>query len=149
MIRRPVPWRPTARTEADNPILIAGPKVRHNKDLYDLVVSLSRKRKIPIFATGGSIKVFKENKVEAEQMSLLHAVNLMVDGDLQANKKKVDVALFVGTDYAIANNVFSTLKNWGDVKTVSISEEYQPNAAVSFANLNDEVFKEYLEVLKG
>jgi CO dehydrogenase/acetyl-CoA synthase complex epsilon subunit len=167
MIRRPVPWRPTARTgpkqgvaanaktvkriieDADNPIIIAGPKVRHDKDLYDLAVSLSRKRKIPIYATGGSIKVFKENKVDAEQAGLLQAVNQLVDGDLQVNKKKVDVALFMGTDYAIANNVFSTLKNWGDVKTVSISAQYQPNASVSFANLNEEVFKEYLEVLKG
>jgi CO dehydrogenase/acetyl-CoA synthase complex epsilon subunit len=167
MIRRPIPWRPTARTgpkqgvaanartvkriieEAENPIIIAGPKVGHDNTLYNLVVELSKKKEIPIIATGGSIRIFKENKVNAEHMGLLHAVNLLLDGDWTVNDKKVDVALFVGTDYAIANNVFSTLKNWGSVKTVSISPYYQPNASVSFGNLNEEVFKEYLEVLKG
>lgn len=167
MLRRPIPWRPTARTgpkqgvavnaltvkriieEADNPIIVAGPKVRHDKNLFDLVATLSEKKKIPVFATAGSIKAFIEKGVEAEQISLLHITNLLIDPDWKVKSKNVDVALFVGTEYAIANNVFSTIKNWGDVKTVSISPHYQPNAQVSFANLNDEVFKEYIEVLKG
>ncbi|MFQ5801051.1 MAG: CO dehydrogenase/acetyl-CoA synthase complex subunit epsilon [Candidatus Hydrothermarchaeales archaeon] len=166
MIRRPIPWQPTARTgpkqgvavnartvkriidEAENPIIVAGPRVRHDPELFDVVVALSQKKEIPIIATGGSIKAFKEKGVDAEQMSLLHLVNLLLDPDWRINNKRVDVAVFMGTDYAIANNVFSTLKNWGDVKTVSVSPYYQPNAEVSFENLNDEVFKEYLEVLK-
>lgn len=167
MIRRPIPWRPTARTgpkqgvavnsktakriieEAESPIIVAGPRVRHDSGLFDVVVALSQKREIPIIATGGSIRAFKEKGVEAEQMSLLHLVNLLLDPEWRINNKKVDVAVFVGTEYAIANNVFSTLKNWGGVKTISISPYYQPNAGVSFGNLTDEVFKEYLEVLKG
>jgi CO dehydrogenase/acetyl-CoA synthase complex epsilon subunit len=167
MIRRPIPWRPTARTgpkqgvavnartvkrifeEADNPILVAGPRVGHDDSLFDLVVELSRKGRIPIIATGGSIKAFKEKNVEAEQMSLLHLVNLLMDADFKIKDKRVDVAMFTGTEYAIANNVFSTLKNWGDVKTVSVSPYFQPNASVSFGNLNDDAFKEYIETLKG
>jgi len=167
MIRRPVPWRPTARTgpkqgvavsaktmkrvieEAENPIIIAGPRVRHDKELFDAAVAMSSKKGMPIIATGGSIRVFKENNVDAEQMSLLHAVNLLLDPDWKVNNRRVDLAVFIGTDYAIANNVFSTLKNWGEVKTVSISPYYQPNASLSFGNLNDKVFKESLEVLKG
>lgn len=166
MIRRPIPWRPMARTgpkqgiavnartlkriidEAVNPIVIAGPAVRHDEGLYSLVEALSKKG-LPVIATGGSIRIFKEKELVADQMSLLHAVNLLLDEDWNINNQRVDVAVFIGTDYAIANNVFSTLKNWGDVKTVSISPYYQPNAAISFGNLNDEVFKEYIEVLKG
>lgn len=166
MIKRPIPWRPMARTgpkqgvavnartikriieESENPIVIAGPSVRHDKGLYSLVEALSKKG-LPVIATGGSIRVFKENDIEAEQMSLLHAVNLLLEEDWKVKDKKVDTAVFIGTDYAIANNIFSTLKNWGDVKTVSISPYYQPNASISFGNLNDEVFKEYIEILKG
>ena len=167
MIKRPIPWRPMARTgpkqgvaanaktvkriieDADNPILVAGPKVRHDKALFDLVVALSKKDGIPIIATGGSIKPFSEKKIASEQMSLLHLVNLLMDEDWKIDDKKVDVAVFIGTEYAIANNIFSSLKNWGDVKTISISPHFQPNASVSFSNLNDEVFKESIEVLKG
>lgn len=167
MIRRPIPWMPTARTgpkqgaavnaktvkriivEAENPLIIAGPRVRHDKDLFEAVVALSKKRRVPIIATGGSIRAFAEKGVAAEQMSVLHAVNLLLDPDWKPNNKKVDVAVFAGTEYAIANNVFSTLKNWGDVKTVSISSYFQPNATVSFGNLNDEVYKEHLLELKG
>jgi CO dehydrogenase/acetyl-CoA synthase complex epsilon subunit len=167
MIKRPIPWRPTARTgpkqgvaasartikriieEADNPILVAGPKVRHDEALFELVAALSQKGRIPIIATGGSIKAFSEKKVDAEQMSLLHLVNLLMDEDWKIDDKNVDVAVFIGTEYAIANNVFSTLKNWGEVKTISVSPHYQPNASVSFSNLNDEVFRESIEVLKG
>ncbi len=82
-------------------------------------------------------------------MSLLHLTNLLIDPEWKTENGRVDVAVFIGTEYAIANNIFSTLKNWGDVKTVSVSPYFQPNAAVSFANLNDEVFKEHLEELKG
>jgi CO dehydrogenase/acetyl-CoA synthase complex epsilon subunit len=167
MIRRPIPWRPTARTgpkqgvavnartvkriinEAKNPIIVAGPKVRHDDGLFDLVANLSKKKGLPIIATGGSIRAFNSRGVEAMQMSILHLVNLLMDPDWKVKNKSVDVAVFVGTEYAIANNVFSTLKNWGDVKTVSVSPYFQPNASVSFANLNDEVFKEYIELLKG
>jgi len=167
MIRRPIAWRPTARTgpkqgvavnagtvkriieEAENPILVAGPKVRHEPALFDAVVGISKKYGLPIFATGGSIKAFSEKSVSAEQVSLLHLTNLLIDPEWKTENGRVDVAVFIGTEYAIANNIFSTLKNWGDVKTVSVSPYFQPNAAVSFANLNDEVFKEHLEELKG
>jgi CO dehydrogenase/acetyl-CoA synthase complex epsilon subunit len=167
MIRRPIAWRPTARTgpkqgvavntntvkriieEANNPIIVAGPKVRHDQGLFDAVVEISKKFGLPIFATGGSIKAFSEKSVSAEQISLLHLTNLLLDPEWMNDKGNVDVAVFIGTEYAIANNIFSTLKNWGDVKTVSVSPYFQPNAAVSFANLNAEVFNEYLEELKG
>ncbi len=135
--------------EAENPVVIAGPKVRHDKALFELVEDFSKKKGLPVIATGGSIKAFADKKLKAEQMSLLHAVNLLLDGDLKIKGKKPDVAVFVGTEYAIANNVFSTLKNWGEVKTVSISQFFQPNASVSLGNLNEEVFKESIEVLKG
>jgi CO dehydrogenase/acetyl-CoA synthase complex epsilon subunit len=167
MIRRPIAWRPTARTgpkqgvavnavtvkriieEAGNPIIVAGPKVRHDQALFDAVVEISKKYGLPIFATGGSIKAFSEKGVSAEQISLLHLTNLLLDPEWKNDKGNVDVAVFIGTEYAIANNIFSTLKNWGDVKTVSVSPYFQPNAAVSFSNLNDELFKDYLEELKG
>ncbi len=167
MLKRPVPWRPTARTgpsqgiavnvkavkriiaEAENPIIVAGPKVRHDKDLFNAVVAISKKRDIPIFATGGSIKIFNEAGVRAEQTSILSIANFLTDPEWKMNGQKVDVAVFVGTEYAIANNIFSTIKNWGDVKTVSISPYFQPNASVSFGNLNDEVYKEYLKELEG
>jgi CO dehydrogenase/acetyl-CoA synthase complex epsilon subunit len=167
MLKRPIAWRPTARTgpkrgvavnaktvkriidEAENPIIVAGPRVRHDDELFDMVVSLSRKKKMPIFATGGSIRAFEEKGVDASQISVLHLTNLLMDPDWNVEGKSVDVAVFSGTDYGIANNVFSTLKNWGDVKTISVSPYYQPNASISFGNLNEEVFKEYIEVLKG
>jgi CO dehydrogenase/acetyl-CoA synthase complex epsilon subunit len=167
MIRRPIAWKPTARTgpkqgvavnartveriieEAENPILVAGPKVRHDSVLFDAASGISKKYGIPIYATGGSIKSFSEKSVSAEQISLLHLTNLLLDPEWKTKKGNVDVAVFIGTEYAIANNIFSTLKNWGDVKTVSVSPYFQPNAAVSFANLNAEVFKEHLEELKG
>jgi CO dehydrogenase/acetyl-CoA synthase complex epsilon subunit len=135
--------------EANNPIIVAGPKVRHDRGLFDAVVEISKKFGLPIFATGGSIKAFSEKSVSAEQISLLHLTNLLLDPEWMNDKGNVDVAVFIGTEYAIANNIFSTLKNWGDVKTVSVSPYFQPNAAVSFANLNAEVFNEYLEELKG
>ena len=167
MIRRPIPWRPTARTgpsqgvavnagtvkriieEAENLILVAGPEVRSDTGLFNGAVGISKKYGVPIFATGGSIKAFSEAGVDAEQISLLHLTNLLIDSEWKTEKGRVDVAVFIGTEYAVANNIFSTLKNWGDVKTVSVSPYFQPNAAVSFANLNSEVFQEYLEVLKG
>lgn len=167
MIRRPIAWRPTARTgpkqgvavnagtvkriieEAENPILVVGPTVRHDSELFDAAAGISKRHDLPIYATGGSIKAFSEKGISAEQVSLLHLTNLLIDPEWKTDKGSVDVAVFIGTEYAIANNIFSTLKNWGDVKTVSVSPYFQPNAAVSFSNLNAEVFKEYLEELKG
>ncbi len=167
MIKRPIPWRPTARTgpkqgvavnartvkriieEAENAILIAGPKIRHDKSLYETAAAIAKRNKIPIYATGGSIKTFNENGVKAQQESLLHVVNLLLDPEWKVKGKKVDTAIIIGTEYQIANNIFSTLKNWGSAKTISISPHFQPNADISLTNLNDEVFREYLEVLKG
>lgn len=166
MMKRPIPWRPTARTgpkqgvavdaktvkriidEAENPVIIAGPRVRNDPDMLDVVISISKDKKAPIWATGGSIKSFKEKGVEADNTSLLHAANLLIDPDWKSNGKNVDVTIIIGTEYAIANNIFSTLKNWGSSKTVSISPHFQPNADVSFPNLNEEVFGEYLKILK-
>ena len=167
MIRRPIAWRPTARTgpsqgvavnagtvkriieEAANPILVVGPKVRGDSGLFDAAVGISKRYGLPIYATGGAIRSFAEAGVSAQQISLLHLTNLLIDPEWKTDKGSVDVAVFIGTEYAIANNIFSTLKNWGAVKSVSVSPYFQPNASVSFANLNSEVFQEYLEVLKG
>ncbi|RMF90520.1 MAG: CO dehydrogenase/acetyl-CoA synthase complex subunit epsilon [Methanobacteriota archaeon] len=166
MIRRPIPWRPTARTgprqgvavdartmkriiaEAENPIVVAGPKVRHDPLYLELALGISKRYGAPIFATGGSIRAFAEKGVKARQIGLLQLVNRLLDPEWKVGKGRVDVAVFIGTEYAIANNVFSTLKNWGDVKTLSISPYFQPNATVSFGNTSEEIFKEYMEELQ-
>ncbi|MFQ6136920.1 MAG: CO dehydrogenase/acetyl-CoA synthase complex subunit epsilon [Candidatus Hydrothermarchaeales archaeon] len=163
-IKRVMPWQPTAQTgpkwgvavspetmakiisDAENPIIIVGGEINAlDGKLLDFVIRLSKIENIPIVATAHSIRSFVERKVDATLMGLVEVTNLLLDPVWGLKGEPHDLAIFVGIQYALNNQVFNTLKNFSEIKTMNLSKYYQPNAGVSFANLTDDIWEDYLE----
>lgn len=163
-ILRPKPWKPTARTgpeqgiavdasimrrvirKAENPFIVAGPEIIENEELFGIVKHFTEKG-MPIFATAHAISKLRENNIEANSMSITQIANLLRKKDFKVNGKAPDLAIFIGVKYGIANDIFSLVKNFSEIKTASISRYYQPNASYSFPNMTEEVFKEQVRIL--
>lgn len=163
-INRVMPWKTAAQTgpkwgiavspetmtriikDAENPLIIVGGDVDAlNGKLLDFVKKLSKIRNIPIVATAHSITKFLDGKVDATLMGLVEVTNLLLDPNWGIKGTPHDLVIFVGIEYALTNQMLNSLKNFSEIKTASLSKYYQPNASVSFANLTDDIWEDYLE----
>ncbi len=165
-VKRVKSWLPTADTgpkggiavslkvmarvisEAENPLIVMGGECNVlDGKLMDCASRLSKKKNIPIVATADSKKWFNEKGIEAEQIGLVEVVNMLLDPEWSLNDSPFDLVIFGGIEYAMNNQMFNSLKNFSGTKSASISRYYQPNASVSFPNLTDEIWEEYLDKL--
>jgi len=165
-ISRPIGWQPTIRTgpkqgvavdakimkriisEAGNAFIVAGPEIINDERLFRLATHLTKKNKIPVIATAHAVSKFNEKNIPAFSMSITQVADALRDENFRISGNKPDLAIFIGVKYGTANDVFSLVKNFSEIKTACISRYYQPNAGVSFPNLTEELFEDYLNVLE-
>jgi acetyl-CoA decarbonylase/synthase complex subunit epsilon len=160
------PWNPTAITghlqgmtvgpaamgrtikEADNPVLIVGAGIMEELDgrLTDYVVRMSKAKGMPVAATAHTISILHDKDVEVQQMGLPDVISRLQDTEWKGlNGGHHDVAVAVGIRPRFLNNMFNSLKNFSDVRTISIGKHNQPNASLSLPNLTDDIWEENLK----
>ncbi len=136
---------------AKNSLLVVGSESVNLKtkdgDLIDSAIKL--KGKLTIAATGHVVSEFLKRGVEG-----IYSIPLMNLGDrLRDNswkgfdgKGQYDLAVFVGFPYYLEWLVLNGLKSFAmNLRTLSLTRNYQPNASWSLGSMKEEEWKEVLD----
>jgi len=126
--------------KARRPLLIVGSQI-HNKDEIERVITIGSTG-IQIAAVGNAYRSLwdKELNVHYENMHAL--VSYLCDPNWPGfdGKGGYDLVVFFGITYHYASQAISALKNFSNLKVVSVDKYYHPNADMSFGNLKQEIF---------
>ncbi len=142
-----VPGKMLAR--AKRPLLIVGSEV-HDKDVLARAVAIG-KTGIQIAAVGNSYTSVGDKGLDAHYVNMHALASYLCDPDWKGldGKGNYDLVVFFGITYYYASQAISALKNFSNIKVISIDKYYHPNADMSFGNLKDDVFIAALdEVIK-
>ncbi len=142
-----VPGKMLAR--AKRPLLIVGSEV-HDKDVLARAVAIG-KTGIQIAAVGNSYTSLGDKELDAHYINMHALASYLCDPDWKGldGKGNYDLVVFFGITYYYASQAISALKNFSNIKVISIDKYYHPNANMSFGNLKNDVFIAALdEVIK-
>ncbi|TFH39859.1 MAG: CO dehydrogenase/acetyl-CoA synthase complex subunit epsilon [ANME-2 cluster archaeon] len=131
--------------KARKPLLIVGSQI-HDKDVLERVIAFGRSG-IEIAAVGDAHASLWDEKLNIYYANLHVLTSYLCNPDWTGfdEKGRYDLVAFFGITYYYASQAMSSLKNFSDIKVISIDRYYHPNADVSFGNLNKEVFIEALD----
>jgi acetyl-CoA decarbonylase/synthase complex subunit epsilon len=144
---------------AKRPLLVAGSLASETKvgngTLIDFAIELN-KLGIPVVATTSALKEFlKRGFNPSASMGLSDLINRLTDPtwSLDGNDAH-DLVIFLGIRYPILSQMLSTLKHFAqNLRTMSLTGFFQPNADWSFPNMKEEEWEEkmvfLLKALKG
>ncbi len=134
--------------QASCPALAIGARITEHELLLDVVERLSRAG-VAVIATAHAIKYTSERGIPAHKVGVVEATNLLTKEDWQGfdGKCKPDLLIVFAINLDLENQTFQTLKNFSDVKTLSIDRYFMVNATYSFPNLTEEAWLEQLEEL--
>lgn len=134
--------------QASCPALAIGARITEHELLLDVVERLSRAG-VAVIATAHAIKYTSERGIPAHKVGVVEATNLLTKEDWQGfdGKGKPDLLIVFAINLDLENQTFQTLKNFSDVKTLSIDRYFMVNATYSFPNLTEEAWLEQLEEL--
>lgn len=127
---------------ASNPLVVCGAEVLKSREALESITKLASLG-IPLIATAHTLKSFEAVK-DIAAMSVVELTNLLNDSSWGANGKPHDLVVFVGIHYYLLSQMLSSLKNFSNAKTLSLSRFYQTNAHFSFASLTEEQWPRYL-----
>ncbi|MDP3104314.1 MAG: CO dehydrogenase/acetyl-CoA synthase complex subunit epsilon [Candidatus Methanoperedens sp.] len=142
-----VPGKMLAR--AKRPLLIVGSEV-HDKDVLARAVAIGQ-RGIQIAAVGNSYTSLGDKGLDVHYINMHALASYLCDPDWKGldGKGNYDLVVFFGITYYYASQAISALKNFSNIKVISIDKYYHPNADMSFGNLKDDIFIAALdEVIK-
>jgi len=142
-----VPGKMLAR--AKRPLLIVGSEV-HDKDVLARAVAIG-KTGVQIAAVGNSYTSLGDKGLDAHYVNMHALASYLCDPDWKGldGKGNYDLVVFFGITYYYASQAISALKNFSNIKVISIDKYYHPNADMSFGNLKDDIFIAALdEVIK-
>lgn len=142
-----VPGKMLAR--AKRPLLIVGSEV-HDKDVLARAVAIGQ-RGIQIAAVGNSYTSLGDKELDVHYVNMHALASYLCDPDWKGldGKGNYDLVVFFGITYYYASQAISALKNFSNIKVISIDKYYHPNADMSFGNLKNDVFIAALdEVIK-
>lgn len=142
-----VPGKMLAR--AKRPLLIVGSEV-HDKDVLARAVAIG-KTGIQIAAVGNSYTSLGGKGLDVHYVNMHALASYLCDPNWKGldGKGNYDLVVFFGITYYYASQAISALKNFSNIKVISIDKYYHPNADMSFGNLKDDVFIAALdEVIK-
>jgi len=126
--------------KAKRPLLIVGSEI---DDLYVLarVVALG-KAGIQIAAVGDSYVYLADKGLDAHYANMHALASYLCDPEWPGldGKGGYDLVAFFGITYYYASQAISALKNFSNIKVISIDKYYHPNADMSFGNLRHAVF---------
>ena len=134
--------------QATKPALAIGARITEHERLIEFVERLSRAG-ITIIATAHAIKYTSERGIPAYKAGVVEATNLLTKEDWEGfdGKGKPDLLIVFGINLDLENQTFQTLKNFSDVKTLSIDRYFMINATYSFPNLTEEAWIAQLDEL--
>ena len=142
-----VPGKMLAR--AKRPLLIVGSEV-HDKDVLARAITIGNTG-IQIAAVGNSYTSLGDKGLDAHYINMHALASYLCDPDWKGldGKGNYDLVVFFGITYYYASQAISALKNFSNIKVISIDKYYHPNADMSFGNLKDDIFIAALdEVIK-
>ncbi|WP_292487233.1 CO dehydrogenase/acetyl-CoA synthase complex subunit epsilon [Methanohalobium sp.] len=148
---KPVQPKVAAKTisKAKRPLMVVGADLLKNKEVLDRAVTIAKTAGIPVAATGHSIKELVDKGVSAKYINI-HSLGLyLCDPNWEGldGNGCYDMAIILGHKKYYINQVLSGLKNFTNLKTISIDKHYLQNATMSFGNLSDEKHLEALDEL--
>jgi len=126
-------------SKAKRPLLVVG-TLSLNPEVLDRAVKIAKAKNIPIAATGSSMPGFVGKDVNAKYINA-HALGFyLTDPNWPGldGKGNYDMIIFLGFKKYYINQVLSAVKNFSDVKSISIGKDYVQNATMSFGNLSRE-----------
>lgn len=133
-------------SKAKRPLLVVG-TLALSPDVLDRAVKISQAKNIPIAATGSSMPGFVGKDVNAKYINA-HALGFYLTDPnwpgLDGNGN-YDTIIFLGFKKYYINQVLSAVKNFSEVKSISIGKDYIQNATMSFGNLSREDHIEALD----
>lgn len=126
--------------KAKRPLLIVGSEI-DEEDVLARVVTLG-KAGIQIASVGDSYVYLADKGLDAHYMNMHALASYLCDPNWQGLDEKggYDLVVFFGITYYYASQAISALKNFSDIKVISLDKYYHPNAYMSFGNLKKEVF---------
>ena len=126
--------------KAKRPLLIVGSEV-HEKDVLDRVVAIGRTG-VQIAAVGDAYISLGDKGLDVHYANMHALASYLCDTQWQGldGKGGYDFVTFLGITYYYASQAISALKNFSNIKVVSIDRYYHPNADMSFSNLKKDVF---------
>ena len=142
-----VPGKMLAR--AKRPLLIVGSEV-HDIDVLARAITIGQTG-IQIAAVGNSYTSMGDKGLDVHYINMHALASYLCDPNWKGldGKGNYDLVVFFGITYYYASQAISALKNFSNIKVISIDKYYHPNADMSFGNLKDDVFIAALdEVIK-
>lgn len=134
-------------SKAKRPLLVIGTAAGSN-GIIETVRAMAEKG-IPVAATGSSMAPLVEEGIEATYVNQHALMSYLKDPDWKGfdGNGGYDTAIFLGHTYYYASQLMSVLKNFTDIKVISIDRYYYPNAHHSFGNLKVQDHPKVLEVV--
>ena len=140
--------------KAKHPLLVVGHEATEtevgDKKLLDYAIRISQEGKISLVATAHTIGEFLRRGFQpAASMPAVDIANRLVDPEWKGldGSGQYDLAMFAGMTYYMEWVIFSGLKHFGHLKTVSLDRYYHPQASWSFPNLPVKEWTQNLEVI--
>jgi acetyl-CoA decarbonylase/synthase complex subunit epsilon len=126
--------------KAKRPLLIVGSEI-DEEDVLARVVTLG-KAGIQIASVGDSYKYLADKGLDAHYVNMHALASYLCDPEWPGldGKGGYDLVVFFGITYYYASQAISALKNFSNIKVISIDKYYHPNADMSFGNLKKDVF---------
>jgi len=131
--------------KAKRPLLIVGSEI-DEEDVLARVVTLG-KAGIQIASVGDSYKYLADKGLDAHYVNMHALASYLCDPEWLGldGKGGYDLVVFFGITYYYASQAISALKNFSNIKVISIDKYYHPNADMSFGNLKQDVFIQALD----
>jgi acetyl-CoA decarbonylase/synthase complex subunit epsilon len=126
-------------SKAKRPLLVVG-TLALNAEVLDRAVKIAKAKNLPIAATGSSMLALVGKDVNAKYINVHQLGFYLTDPNwpgLDGNGN-YDTIIFLGFKKYYINQVLSAVKNFSDVKSISIGKDYVQNATMSFGNLSKE-----------
>ena len=135
--------------KAKRPLLIVGSQV-HDEEVLARAVALG-KTGVQIAAVGNAYASLGNKGLDVHYANMHALASYLCDPNWKGldGKGNYDLVVFFGLTYYYASQAISALKNFSNIRVISLDKYYHPNADMSFGNLKNDVFIAALdEVLK-
>ncbi|WP_406657065.1 CO dehydrogenase/acetyl-CoA synthase complex subunit epsilon [Methanolobus sp. ZRKC2] len=135
-------------SKAKRPLFVVGSEIVGDETLTEKAVAIGKKG-VPVAATGHSITAFNGKDVGAKYINI-HALAHYIGDEKWSGldgQGSYDTIIFLGHKKYYLDQVLSGLKNFTDLKTITIERHFMQNATLSFGNLKPEVHLEALDEL--
>lgn len=141
--------------EAKRPLFIVGSLALETelkgKSLIEYAIEIARESKMPLVAVSHTLKAFLERGYRPDaSMPVINIIDRLRDPHWEGLKGEGqhDLVVFLGVLYYLGSQGLSTLKHFAPwLKTITLCRFFHPNAALSFPNMSEEEWGDYLERL--